>query len=352
MPAERIRRGKKGASRGFSFIELLVALSITALGFSAFLGIALQTMQDYEFFTKASIIAQWNQQIVNDIRDDTVSTKKYLNNDARGLAYLAALALPMTVPPLNTMTLPTIDETGLIEVDTAGNAKTGNALFFAKTLKPFVTTVQMDPATTATFRINMYSLILYYLSIRPNDMIGQSPSSLDLIRWVSVPVADYGQVMAIQDPDPADFIDPRKNLVANFVTQTGSTYLWDSTEDVDHSFYLCDATGFISGMPEMNMVIPQSPSGGLDSTTPGGPRTGKRTSICMNTGPPGFEGGPRVPLFAIPDATGDGFPHGFEVQLVGPSSARKLLIRLAMVKEGSQRMIGKDFKAILTTRDF
>jgi hypothetical protein len=48
----------------------------------------------------------------------------------------------------------------------------------------------------------------------------------------------------------------------------------------------------------------------------------------------------------------DGFPHGFEVQLIGPSGARKLLVRLAMVKEGSSRLIGKEFKAILTTRDY
>jgi hypothetical protein len=48
----------------------------------------------------------------------------------------------------------------------------------------------------------------------------------------------------------------------------------------------------------------------------------------------------------------DGFPHGFEVQIIGPSGARKMLLRLALCKEGSSRLIGKDFKAILTTRDF
>jgi hypothetical protein len=38
-----------------------------------------------------------------------------------------------------------------------------------------------------------------------------------------------------------------------------------------------------------------------------------------------------VGIFSRVDNTLPGFPHGFEVQLIGPAAARQLLIRLAVV---------------------
>jgi hypothetical protein len=121
---------------------------------------------------------------------------------------------------------------------------------------------------------------------------------------------------------------------------------------VDNSFYFCSDAGAIDAAPENDMLIPQDPSIGMQSMLPGGMRNGRRISICYNSGTPNFQAGPVVPMYALADATGNGFPHGFEVQIVGPSGARELMLRLAMVKEGANRLIGRDFRTILTTRDF
>ena len=39
----------------------------------------------------------------------------------------------------------------------------------------------------------------------------------------------------------------------------------------------------------------------------------------------------RVGRFSVRDDAGDGFPHGFEVQVVGPTSARQLMVHLVVV---------------------
>jgi hypothetical protein len=72
----------------------------------------------------------------------------------------------------------------------------------------------------------------------------------------------------------------------------------------------------------------------------------------MNRGSQGFELGPIVPQFATVIAGGDGFPHGFEVQIVGPSGAREVLLKLVLAKSGAQRIVARDLKAVLTTRDY
>jgi len=359
---------------GFTMIEMMVSLVVMSMAFSAFLGVALKTVRDYEFFTAMHQISQWNQQVVNDIRKDTLSTKIYLDMDTVGMEYYSALNLPGDRLPISTTRLPLVEEDGVVEKDTLAHEKTGNSLFFVKTLavgsgdavysgpdedfiREFTVQIGQDAEDTATYRINAYRFVLYYLMMKTGDSIGSSPDSLDLIRWASIPVADYGQVMAIPesvlDEDSGMTFYPREQLVAQFVDDYESHFLWDSSEDIDNAFYYCDEVGHVSSMPESDMIIDQDPEAGICSMIPGGGmRSGKRTSICMNDGTPNFQAGPVVPLYAVADFREEGFPHGFEVQIVGPSGARKLLVRLAMAKEGFRSILGKDFRAVLTTRDY
>lgn len=134
MHRRRSKNGKRNSILGFTLVEMTISLVVMAVGFSAFLGVALESMRDYEFYTKLNLVAQWNQQVVNDIRKDTLSTKRYFNDDAEGQSYYNALDFAAAPPPIDSLRLPWIDEAGVIEVDTLGNEKTGNALFFVKAL--------------------------------------------------------------------------------------------------------------------------------------------------------------------------------------------------------------------------
>ena len=113
MPEKRFGNGLSRGSRGFTFVEMMVCLVVVTVGFSAFLGLTLQTMRDFDFYSSANQVSQWNQEIVNKIRNDTLSTKEYFENDAMGQDYFLALQFPQDSPPLASLRLPTIDEEGL-----------------------------------------------------------------------------------------------------------------------------------------------------------------------------------------------------------------------------------------------
>ncbi len=340
------------ASRGVTLIEMMVVLVVVIVGWLALMAVALETMRTFGFFQSLNLLEKWNQAIVNNIRDDAVAAKQYFGNDTRGRDYFAALEKDSDSYPISPVRLPTIMSTGSLGADTVAEQKTGNLLLFSKSLEPFVATVARTGSEDGTYRVNIYQFVLYYLTNRPQERVGEYTGVLDLMRWGSVHFADYGQIMAIEDPDPADGVDPRAGVVAAFVASYNSTWLWDSGEDVTRAFYRCDWVGNVAIDPEPMMVIDQHPTEGLVSTVPSGVTTSKHASICWNSGTPGFEVSAVVPAYALADSFADGFPHGFEVQIVGPSGARELMIRVVLVKGVGKGIISREFTAVLTTREF
>jgi hypothetical protein len=45
-----------------------------------------------------------------------------------------------------------------------------------------------------------------------------------------------------------------------------------------------------------------------------------------------------VCLYGIQDPARDGFPHGFEIQVIGPSAARQVVVRLSLVSTNNKGM--------------
>ena len=71
-------------------------------------------------------------------------------------------------------------------------------------------------------------------------------------------------------------------------------------------------------------------------------------SIATNFAPPGHG----VASYGLVDATGDGFPHGFEVQVVGPSSARQTLLHLVVTSTNRRiQYAWSDVQIVIDTRD-
>ena len=338
--------------RGTTLVELLIVFVIVSVAWAAFLIVTVEGVYDLEYVKAMNLVTEWNQAITSHITDDVVTAKQFFEDDAVGTDYFDALSLDPESSPLSTTRLPTIDETGDLGADTPGDEKTGNGLFFAKVIAPFVATVPYTDTETYTYRINVYRLVTYYLTWRYKEDIGRGEGTLDLVRWSSRPVADYSQIMSIDDPDPSDGVDPREEMVAAFVEEYNSTWLWDSGEEVDDAFYECDADGDIDAHATNNMIIPQDPDEGIQSLIPSGVTGTKHASICFNRSVPGWDTGPIVPQFGIEDDVSEGFPHGFEVQIVGPSGAREVLVRLALAKGTSRHVVARDFMSILTTRDF
>lgn len=366
MPETRLVTKRTNAARGFTLVEVTISIFVMTMAFGAFLGVALQSVQDFEVFNANQAVAQWNQESVNEIRDDTLSVRQYFDNfavDGISQDYFNALQLPVDSMPINgSVVLPVITENGDFEPDVAGSEKTGNALFFVRALTPFTMRIQMDPsepdpANWHIYRNTVYEFVLYYLTRRVSERCGNSADSLDLIRWGSVAILDYNQAMEfdLEIDDGTNKCYPRAQLVTEFINQYGSDLLWVSGSDLDNAFYKCYADGTIDAVPiaAASVSIPMAGYQGVFSyQAGGGVNHVKQASVCMNRGLPGFETGPIIPRYAIPNLLGDGFPHGFEIQIIGPSGAREMLLRLAMGKSTTRGLYSKDFTAILTTRDF
>jgi len=353
MAVTRTLSSAHGTRTGFTLLEMMLVLVLTSVVWLIFLNVTAGTITDLHFLLVRNDVDTWNQKIVNDIRDDVLSARFFFGDDARGNDYYDALAVDALSPPLASTRLPIIDDMGLIEPDDETFQKTGNILFLAKTLEPFVVTVSYTDVENRTYRINVYRFIAYYLTERSQEQIARHVGMLDLVRWASMPVAEYAQIMDIEDPDPADLIVPREEVVAAFAAAYQSTWLWDSGEQwVNNAFYACDDTGYIANAPDVLITIPQDATEGMRSLIPVRRTTAKRMTICYNDGTTNFEAAPAVPRYALPDATAPGFPHGFEVQIVGPSGARTLMFRVAAAKEFRNALVAREFTGILTTRDF
>jgi hypothetical protein len=359
-------RRKRGI-RGFTIVEATICLVLMTVSFGAFLGVALQSINDFAFFSAHTKVGQWSQERLNDIREDTLSVKQYFdsfNVSPMSQDYFNVLDLPANSMPLNnTVVLPEIVETGIFEPDIiSGIAKTGNALFFVRSLEPFAVRVQvdpnlLDPADWHIYRIPVYTFVLYYLTRRVSEPIVNSNDSLDLIRWSSLPVADYDQVMQFEElvQDGGLECYPRAQVITEFRNEYGGEFLWVNGEELNLAFYRTYADGTHDMMPEdpANLTITMDEWQGLFSRMQNnGTSHVKQASVFMNRGTQGFEIGPIVPQFAQASQAGDGFPHGFEVQIVGPSGAREVMVKLVLSKGGAQRIVARDLKAVLTTRDY
>lgn len=59
-----------------------------------------------------------------------------------------------------------------------------------------------------------------------------------------------------------------------------------------------------------------------------------------------------IPKFANTDNTGDGFPNGFEVAVIGPKSSRDVLIRSVVIAHISGKVLGNEKLTIISVPQF
>ena len=132
--------------------------------------------------------------------------------------------------------------------------------------------------------------------------------------------------------DPVDRAEILRNIILrvpddNGVVHPTAEVVWSRGEDptLPGTLRHIQKTGTLAGTPQPPRSTPwkllRDPAWSVD-----GMLHYRHYSLATNHAP----GGWGVSRFAVPTQTGSGFPHGFEVQLIGPSSARQLLVRLVL----------------------
>lgn len=312
---------------GFSLVEVVIVMTILSALVALVSGLVISSSEASEYSDSMNRANEVNQDILNDVANELVSSVGVLQNDTLGNAYFGMLDLSAAAPSLASTRLPVIDVDGVIEKEAATGAKSGNALFFAR----HAWTTEFACASSNTYRIDVYRFVGYYLAKAGDGPHSGSSLGLNLCKYVSEPLADADQIDAITDAtDQAEIL---RHL------RTGSVDIFGREHD-EASLVLNRGDD-----PTLSGTIRQITSSGVLSSTPTEGRASpwvierdlgrssdgmlffRHFSVATNFSPAGLG----VARFSAPDSSGDGFPHGFEVQLVGPSSIREVMLHSTVV---------------------
>jgi len=322
---------RPSGTAGYSMIELVIASTLLAMMIGTVASLSLSGGQAQEYARRLNRVTEITQELIDDMRLELVSSVRVFSNDAEGLANLALLDLSGAPTPLSGLLLPTVSANDTIRTDTTGNEITGNTMFFAK----LAWSDRYVCASTNEYLVDVNRWVYYYLTAEDGGPDPSHPIGLNIVRFVSEPIVDAASIDRITDPlDQAELLLHLLNASpdADGVTHDPAEVVWVR-----------------GGLPSVTGTLRHiDSSDGSMSDSPLSPRPSPWNVLRQPGNVTGLlsyrhhsiasiysQGSFGVSRYGIRTVTGDGFPHGFEVQVVGPSSARQILIH--MVNSSTQR---------------
>ena len=333
------------SQRGFTLVETTIVLTVLVFMISVMVNLIINTSSTQKYIEQMARCTEVNQEIINDLRSELLATVTLFESGVLGDGYFAALITDPTSPPLGTSSLATLIANDTFQKETVSGALAGNVLLFAGQAR----TDEFTCASGNTYRVDIYRLYCYYLTKEDGGPKPGSPLGLNLTKFVSEPLADGDQIDAMTDL--VDRGEVLTHLVTGSVDDAGETHAitklaWRRGRDItilDTMREIDPFTGLLSSVP-----IGPRPAGAwkimLEPTkSHRGLLHYRHFSIASNYG----EDRLGVARFGKKSNTGDGFPHGFEVQISGPSSARQVLVHMSVV--GTNRKGTKPHSDLRTT---
>lgn len=341
----QVRAARDG---GFSMVEVIVAATILILLVLMVTTLMISGSSAAKLAERSNRAIEVAQDLVDSMRTEVRSAVRIFTDDATGLAYRARLEPWTGNDAITTTTLPTLAVADTFRVDSAGTNKTGNEMLFARHSwsAEFLTT------TGKTYRYDVLRIVRYFLKVEDGGPRPGSPWGLNLVHWVSEPMVDGTQIDGITTA--ADQREVLLHLLTGTADKLGKKHpavqvVWRMGQD-----------------PAAAGTLRQTKIDGTLSTTPLSPRPAAWTilrdqtkssagmlfyrhhSIATNYSLPSYN----IPKYGIPNSASPGFPHGFEIQVIGPSSARQVLVRLVVVSTNrSGHIAHSEVQTVLGARD-
>ncbi len=324
--------------RGFTLVELLVAMAIAGFIAAIALGLISQITAYNMRMTAANDLGGLGLEAVNRIRQALIESRHIFSATERERDYLQAIDFAPEWFPLKGTRLPIVDDLSLfaptLAPDPRSADRVGNALFFVE---------QLPALEYAGAMIDQYRFVLFYLVRRPIDSVGRFSAYLDLARWRSVPYADTTQLLALD-------AKPRAEIVTRF-RELGVSYAWEVLEPVGVAFSRL-SDGRVAQPPEPHHHIRTADVQSFVPRLGAAQRIFGRAiySISFNHRSD-FPIGLPIPLYAQSSAEWPDFPSGFEITLRGPSKGRTVYYRLVMATDISGHLIGRAQDMLVTVKD-
>jgi prepilin-type N-terminal cleavage/methylation domain-containing protein len=327
---------------GFTLLEVMIVLTLFSMVMIASFELISSINSSSELMQGTSFMTEWGQKAIDRINLDVTQSRMIYENNSIGVAYQGRLQIEAAYPVLTGTLLPKVDSTGTFRLDTTVT-RTGNALLFIQEMTPFSTTIG-----STLRRVNIYRMVYYYLSPNNNSFGGRS-SSLRLVRWQSKEFADYEQITAMSA------VISRQTIANALYNERGITYYWLPRNTPDTAFYEYDTDDIddddddnIDDDPNALYVMQKERSDSVIGLLGFGSSSISWNKTATFTVPV------TVPKFAIADQTGTGFPHGFEVQIIGPTGARQVMVRLVIAYFMASKMtlLGWESTTIAVMHEF
>lgn len=343
---ELSRHGARTA--GFSLIEVVIASVLLSLMILAVSTLSISGADAQEFARRLNRATEVTQDIVDQMRLELVSCVRAFGNDAEGNGNVAMIDLAGAPAPLSGLRLPTVSPNDSLRADTAGAEITGNSLLFSKLAwsDRFVCT------STNEYLVDVSRWVYYYLTPEDGGPVAGSSSGLNLVRVVSEPLVDAASIDRITDP--ADQAEVLLHLLEQTPDVNGNVHdrcevVWRRGGDpatVGTFRQIDDSDGSLSDTP---IGSRPSPWNVLRNGEPVVGRLAYRHhSVATNYSLPAYG----VGKYGLTSFSGAGFPHGFEIQVVGPSSARQVLLHMVIVSTNHRGQVAfSNMQVVVDTRD-
>lgn len=331
-----------------SLVEVAFTATILLVMVYAVTSLTMSGTDAQEYSRRLNRATEVNQDILDQLRLELISSVRLFGNDAEGLANLDAMDLAGAPPPLADSRLPTTRSSGTFQKDTVTSQITGNRLLFAR----HAWTDRFVCSSGREYLTDVVRWVQYYLCPEAGGPRPGRAHGLNLVRVFGEPLADGGQIDRITDAtDRAELL---LHLLAgspdaNGVSRAPVELVWVR-----------------GGMPAaagtFRQIVPATGALSLTPLTPRGPDWTVRRRQQTVTGMLSFRHhsvatnhartSTGVGRYGLTSSSGAGFPHGFEVQIVGPSSARQILLHLVLTSTNNRGQVAwSDLQLMVDARD-
>ncbi len=324
-----MRNTNRRLQAGFSLLEMTISALMIVLLTHFVTTMIISGSDSTNYVQRLNRVTQISQEIIGDMQREMRSAVRVFENDSTGLAYRSRLEAWSEAVPVASSKLPAIDATGTFKKDVAGSNKTGNELLFARAAwsDAFVCT------SGNTYRVDVYRVIRYFMKAEGAGPQPGTPAGLNFCKWVSEPLVDGNQIDAIADD--IDLMEVLIHLRTGTADTAGKIHArievaWKMGEDpaAAGTFRHIQTDGVLTDSPQSPRQSPwrilRDPALGHSG------ELGYRShSVASNYG--SLNQG--IGRFGIINNNGSGFPHGFEVQVIGLPTGRQVLLHLTLVSD-------------------
>ncbi len=322
-------RGRARSEAGLGTNEMVAACVVLAAFFIAVANVVTTTDSTSERGARESRIVATNQRILDQIQTELSEAVEVFENNDIGEELFNTIEKLDTATPIEFTSLPRPLRGTVFGQELRSGSRTGNVLMFARMERTKEIACGEDDAkskgeregqsdASGTYEIDVYRLICYYLT-----PVGDGPSphhghGLNMFRFVSVGMADAAQIEAIESAE--DQQEVMRKLVGDNVTGAWRRDVIAAPDwlHINPSAGTMDSVDFIAADPKMSDSVLENP---------------KAYSVASNHAHESLG----VGEFGVKTEARGGFPHGFEVQMMGPTSAREVMLRLALISRGGNR---------------